>query len=113
MPKINFMKEKKVIECEEGANLRRVAMQNGVQLYPGIKSIFNCKGNSGCGECRVHVLNGMENLSPKTLREKTRIGVSWFKIGNEDKVRLACQCKVHGDVEIYSQPEFNWFGERK
>lgn len=112
MPKIHFTREKKVIECAEGANLRQVALQNSVELYPGMKRIFNCHGFGHCGECRVHVLKGMENLSPKGLKEKFRIAVSWFKFGHEHEVRLACQAKVQGDVEVFTQPEFNWFGER-
>ncbi|HLU47945.1 MAG TPA: 2Fe-2S iron-sulfur cluster-binding protein [Planctomycetota bacterium] len=111
MPKISFSREKKEIECEKGANLREVALANGVQLYPGAKRHLNCRGKGLCGECRVHVIRGWENLSPKTGVEKFRIGVSWFKFGHENEVRLACQARVEGDIEILTQPEFNWFGE--
>jgi hypothetical protein len=38
--------------------------------------------------------------------------VSWFKFGHEHEVRLACQTSVIGNVEVLTQPEFNWFGER-
>ena len=112
MPQVHFTKEGKVVECEEGAKLRDVAVANDVELYPGLKKYLNCHGFGQCGECRVHVTEGMENLSKKGLIEKLRIAVSWFKIGHEDKVRLACQCRVQGDVEVQTQPEFNWFGER-
>ena len=113
MPKITFTREKKEIECEEGANLREVAIKSGVKLYPGMKKYLNCQGKSFCGECRVHVQKGMENLGPKPFMERFRIALSWFKFGNEDKVRLACQSRVLGDVEILTQPEFNWFGETR
>jgi ferredoxin len=112
MPTIKFTREKKSVECESGAKLRDVAIQHGVQLYPGMKKYFNCHGFGHCGECRVHVVKGMESLAPKTLQEKFRIAVSWFKFGHEHEVRLACQARVNGDVEILTQPEFNWFGER-
>jgi len=112
MPTITFTREKKILQCEKGANLRQVAMAHGIQLYPGIKKYLNCHGFAQCGECRVHVLKGMENLSPKTLPEKFRIAVSWFKFGHEQEVRLACQTRVEGDIELLTQPEFNWFGER-
>ncbi len=112
MPTIKFTREKRAVECAKGANLRDVAMKNGVQLYPGMKKHFNCYGFGLCGECRVHVVKGMENLGPRTLREKFRIAVSWFKFGHEHEVRLACQSHVEGDVEVLTQPEFNWFGER-
>jgi ferredoxin len=112
MPKITFLNEKQVVECEDGANLRKVALKNGVELYPGIKKYFNCRGFSQCGECRVHVKKGMEQLTPKTFMEKIRVGLSFFNIGHEDEVRLACQCRVLGDVEVETQPEFNLFGQR-
>ena len=67
MPKITFTREKKTVECEEGEKLRNVAIANEIQLYPGMKRYFNCHGFGQCGECRVHVTKGMENLAPKTL----------------------------------------------
>jgi ferredoxin len=112
MPTIKFTREKKTVECQRGVNLREVAIKNGIQLYPGIKKYLNCRGHSTCGDCRVHVVKGMENLAPKTFLEKFRIAVSWFKFGHEHEVRLACQANVVGDVEVLTQPEFNWFGER-
>ena len=33
MPTINFVNEKKQIEVPEGTNLRRAAMQSGIQVY--------------------------------------------------------------------------------
>ena len=113
MPKITFTRENRELEVPEGTNLRQAAMAEGIQLYRGVHRYFNCHGFSLCGECRVYITKGMENASPKTLLEKLRIGGSWFKLGHEDEVRLACQVKVLGDLEVRTQPEFNWFGERK
>jgi ferredoxin len=112
MPKITFTREKKTVECEKGANLRAVAMEHGIEVYPGLKKYLNCHGFGHCGECRMHVLKGMQNLSSMTFKEKFRIALSWFKFGHEDEVRLSCQTKVLGDIEVLTQPEFNWFGER-
>ena len=44
MPKITFTREKKTVECEEGEKLRNVAIANEIQLYPGMKRYFNCRG---------------------------------------------------------------------
>ena len=33
-------------------------------------------------------------------------------IGNEDELRLSCQCKVNGDVTVESQAPCNWHGEK-
>ena len=57
MPKVTFTREKKTVECEEGEKLRNVAIANEVELYPGMKRYFNCRGFGQCGECRVHVTN--------------------------------------------------------
>ena len=111
MPKITFTREGQDVECEKGANLRTVAMENGIELYPGMKRHFNCHGKGMCGDCRVYVKSGMENTSRRGPIEKFRVGVSWFRIGHEEEVRLACQTKVEGDVVVYTQPEFNWFGD--
>ena len=51
-------------------------------------------------------------MSQKTFWEKLWIAISYFKLGHENEVRLACQTHVEGDVEVLTQPEFNWFGER-
>ena len=111
MPKIKFTREKKEVECEPGANLRQVAIQNGIQLYHGMSKYFNCRGKSLCGECRVHVIKGMENLSPKTFMEKFTLFRMLSSVGFEDEMRLSCQCKVLGDVTIETQPEMNICGE--
>lgn len=112
MPKVKFLRENREVEVDDGANLRKAAMKAGIQLYPGIHRFLNCRGFSQCGECRVYVKKGMENTNRPGLIERARVGLSFFRIGHEDEVRLACQTKVNGDVEVYTQPEFNWFGER-
>ena len=59
MPTVTFTREKKAVPCKKGDNLRLLAIEHGIQLYPGIKRIVNCYGHSTCGDCRVHVLKGM------------------------------------------------------
>jgi ferredoxin len=33
-------------------------------------------------------------------------------LGNEQQLRLACQAKVNGDVEVQTKPGLNWHGDR-
>ena len=129
MPIIKFVNENKEIEVPEGANLRRSAIKAGVNLNQGLNGIgarvnkyLNCKGMGMCGTCRVLISEGMENTNPLTTMEKVK-----FKtpiptpipdpipclafIGNEDAMRLACQTKVTGDIEVVSAPEVNLFGD--
>ncbi len=116
MPKVKFVKEKKEVEVEAGANLRKVALREGIQLYPGIHQYVNCLGFAQCASCRVNITKGIENVSPQGLWEKFRLTVgpdTWFaRLGHEKELRLACQTRVNGDIEVETQPEANLYGER-
>jgi ferredoxin len=118
MPKIKFVKEKKEIEVEAGANLRQAAMNAGIELYPGIhKNWFaNCHGLGHCASCRVHITKGVENVSQQGIFEKARLiggPITFFaRLGHEQDLRLACKARVNGDIEVETQPDVNWHGER-
>ncbi len=114
MPKIKFIKENKTIEVEAGSNLRKVARSNGCEVYPGIHKypLMNCMGFSMCGKCVVNIKKGMENCSPMGFREALRLKPSFMFIGHENEMRLSCQLNVNGDIEVETQPELNWHGER-
>jgi len=43
--------------------------------------------------------------------ERLRLKVSMAYIGNEDTMRLACQARVNGDVEVQTKPSLNLFGD--
>lgn len=130
MPTVKFVKEKKEVEVPAGANLRRVALDAGVNIYNGINGcgasinkILNCHGLGACGTCIVAITKGMENTSKMGLLEKAKwkglptpdpmaatINALHY-IGNEDRLRLACYTKVEGDLEVETGPEFNLYGE--
>lgn len=110
MPKIKFVREKREVECEAGENLRKVAIREGIELYPGIHKVLNCRGLAQCAECRVLIKKGMENTSKPSLMERARTAMGFFNIGHEDEMRLSCQTKVNGDIDVETQPEFNWVG---
>lgn len=116
MPTINFVKEKKKIEVPVGANLRKEAMRNGIEVYPGMHKYVHCPGIGGCATCRVLITKGEENVSRQSLREKLRFLIGPFtifaRLGNEKTLRLACQTRVNGDIEVETQPSINWHGER-
>jgi ferredoxin len=133
MPIIKFVKEKKEIEVPAGTNLRKAAIDAGVNLYQGINGVgaginqdLNCHGFGQCGMCRVVITKGMENTSPMGLMEKARFRcpvptpVTPFAldpipclafVGHEDDMRLACRMTVNGDIEVETGPELNFFGE--
>ena len=133
MPLVKFIKENKEIEVPAGANLRTEAIKAGINVHQGVNGFgatankfFNCHGFGQCGTCRVKIVKGMENASPMGLVEKLRFKVPvptpltpggldpipcMAFIGNEDTMRLACQTKVLGDMEVETGPELNLFGE--
>jgi ferredoxin len=126
MPIIKFVKEKKEIDVPVGTNLRKAALDAGVNphsLLNGMgaaisKAIINCHGLGQCGTCRVKITKGMENTSKMGLIEKIRFHnplpdplPALAFIGNEDTLRLACQTKVNGDIEVETAPTLDLFGE--
>ena len=115
MPKVVIVNEKKEVEVAKGANLRTELRAAGVEVHKGLARTFNCFGNGACGTCRVLIKSGMENLSPKSLREKINFNMHPLTmlaaIGHEDEMRLACQVTVNGDCTIETLVGINWTGE--
>ena len=115
MPKVEFVNEKKVIEVPEGANLREEARKAGIDVYKGLDRYLNCRGLGLCGTCKVLVKKGMDNLSPKTFRERFNMNfhplTMLARIGHEDEMRLSCQVRVNGDCTVETHPALNWSGE--
>ncbi|MFP6770037.1 MAG: hypothetical protein VB859_17810 [Planctomycetaceae bacterium] len=119
MPTIKFVKEKKTVEVETGQKIRKVALEEGVEVYPGIHKSLHCPGLGLCTSCRVRITSGREHCSKASLWEKLNMLLNplafFARIGCEDEMRLSCQTKVHGpadvEVEVETQPEFNWHGE--
>ena len=93
MPKIAF--ENRIIECEAGANLRRVLLDAKLPLYNGAAALIHCRGLGTCGTCAVQIEG---DVSAMTGVEKWRLGFPPHC--REDGLRLACQCQVLGDLTI-------------
>lgn len=110
MPVVNFVNEKKLVQVPEGSNLRKVAQEAGVELYSHIHRFLNCHGLSQCGSCRVLITKGLENASAMGLIEKVRLQFSMAAVGHDD-MRLACQTRVEGDMDVVTKPPLNLYGE--
>lgn len=96
---INFVNEGKAVTASSGANLRIKAIENGIDLYTIMGKMMNCGGYGQCGTCVVEVVEGMENLSPRTAVEERR-----FK-NKPATYRLACQTTVNGPVSVVTKPK--------
>jgi ferredoxin len=98
MPTIEFLNEGTRVNCGQYANLRKVALLHGVEVYKGVDRIANCRGNGLCGTCVMEIVEGLENISTKTLREQ-------FKLkGKPANYRLSCQSQVLGDIVCITAP---------
>jgi ferredoxin len=98
MGNIKFVKENKEVIAADGANLRLKAMENGIDLYKFIGKMTNCGGYGQCGTCVVEIVEGLENLTPRT-------DVETKKFRNKpDNYRLACQTVVNGPVSVQTKP---------
>jgi ferredoxin len=98
MGDIKFVKENKEIIAADGANLRLKAMQNGIDIYTLFGKMTNCGGYGQCGTCIVEVIEGIENLSPRTDVENRKLKKK------PENYRLACQTLVNGPVSIATKP---------
>lgn len=98
MGNIKFVKENKEIVAANGANLRLKAMENNIDIYTLIGKMTNCGGAGQCGTCIVQVVEGLENLSPRTDFENQKLKKK------PDNYRLACQTLVNGPVSVVTKP---------
>ncbi len=95
---ITFVKEGKEAIVADGANLRIKAIENGVDIYTFGGKMMNCGGYGQCGTCIVEIVDGMDNLSPRTDFETRKLKKK------PAAYRLACQALVHGSVSVKTKP---------
>lgn len=84
---IHFLTEDLVVAAPPGTPLADICDAAAADLT------FACRSGS-CGTCRVRVVRGLETCSPMGAEERD------FLVGSEPNVRLACQVRVHGDVDV-------------
>jgi ferredoxin len=95
---IKFVKENKEAIVAQGANLRQKALENKIDIYTLKGKLTNCGGYGQCGTCVVEIVEGMENLSPRTDFEQKVLRKK------PESFRLACQTLVNGPVSVKTKP---------
>ncbi|MEW5857696.1 MAG: 2Fe-2S iron-sulfur cluster-binding protein [Cyanobacteriota bacterium] len=98
MANITFVNENQEVVAADGANLREKALQNGIDLYSLMGKMMNCGGYGQCGTCIVEIVEGMENLSPRTEVENRKLKKK------PETYRLACQTLVNGPASVKTKP---------
>jgi ferredoxin len=96
---IKFVNENKEVTAADGANLRFKALESGIDIYTFSGKMMNCGGYGQCGTCVVEIVEGMENLSPRTEVEERKLRK------RNEQCRLACQTLVHGAVSVVTKPK--------
>lgn len=91
----------KTIDCESGANLRQVLLENGIELYNGGSTVINCHGIGTCGTCSVEIEGTVSEMG---WREKARLSLPPHS--PEKSRRLACQVRVLGDIRVTKHEGF-------
>ncbi len=92
MPTIEFLLENKKIKVGKYANLRDATLKNGFDVYIGVDRLTNCHGHGLCGTCTMEIVEGLENLSPRTAVEKIQLK------DKPENIRLSCQAEVLGNI---------------
>ncbi|MBY0522993.1 MAG: (2Fe-2S)-binding protein [Gemmataceae bacterium] len=71
-------------------------------LAKDLKVLMACGGKGICATCHVHIKDGMDKLTPRTVRENKTLG---FITGCAPDSRLACQARVVGEGVVVELPE--------
>jgi ferredoxin len=90
MPNVTNQSTGQTAAATDGQELREVTQDNGWPIP------YGCE-NGICGTCLISIPSGKENLNdPEVIETQT---LQAMGKGDGDH-RLACQCKVSGDVTI-------------
>lgn len=88
-PKVYIKTDDKTIEVDAGLPLIDMCEDHDTSI------LFGCR-DGACGACMVRILKGAENISKMEDSERDFLET----MAAEDNERLACQCKVFGDIEL-------------
>jgi ferredoxin len=89
MPTLTYGPQKRTLEVEQEQSLQAIARKKPIGV------LFGCR-DAACGSCVIRVLANPQHLTPRTKREERLLE----SIEAHDDERLACQCKILGDVTI-------------
>ena len=90
MPNIIFLPDNQRISAKENKTILEVAQQSNIPLT------HVCKGNGRCSTCRIKIVEGIENVLPRSESEQAIA----IQMGFSSDIRLACQSKIIGDITV-------------
>lgn len=84
---------------QPGTNVRTALLKNGFQVYQELRAVFNCNAQQLCGTCVVDVMEGVDNVTVKSLNEQRVMSA------NPPSYRLCCNMDMYGDVMVRLRPK--------
>ncbi len=96
MPKVHIYPQDVEIAVEPGKTLLDAALDNNIKID------HNCGGNCACSTCHVVIDEGFSTLNEVTEDEEDMLDEAEEL---EETSRLACQCKVTGDLVVRIPPK--------
>ncbi|TNE65445.1 MAG: 2Fe-2S iron-sulfur cluster binding domain-containing protein [Bacteroidetes bacterium] len=91
MAKILYTGINQLVESQDpDSSLLDISLQNQ------IPHLHECGGNGRCTTCRIRVIEGHQNMSPRTAIERETAHLRRW----DPSIRLACQSHINGDVKI-------------
>lgn len=90
MPTITYTGINQSVECDNDLTLLECSVINK------IPHMHECGGNGRCTTCRVRIMDGNNNLSPRNALEQETAQIRKW----DPSIRLACQAYVRGDVSL-------------
>jgi ferredoxin len=91
MPQITNQSTGQTAQCAAGASFHEVAENEGLGIP------FGCSSGICC-TCFIQIKSGKENLS--AIEDQELFTLEARGSETDGSVRLACQCRVNGDLEF-------------
>ena len=88
--KIKFLPDHVEYDISSEKSVMELAFEKGIPIQS------SCKGMAACGECRVIVVEGENQVLPPTSQEISLIGQGHYI----DQRRLSCQLYCFGDITV-------------
>ncbi len=115
--RVHFRKENITATVPDGANLRQVCLDRGIDVYPIGGGKLSCNGKGFCGTCAVQVdpRESLAFVEPHGLFGKLGLGAARRRMAGFEKharhgLVLSCKMAVKADVVVTTQPglDVNW-----
>lgn len=89
----------RVVKATKGSKLRTALLKAGLSPHNNNANVINCRGLGTCGTCAVEVRGALEPGN-WTQAEQLRLNFPPHLPPSNKKLRLACQVRCMGDLEV-------------